>query len=147
MPAERGDSLCDLQQGLGWQGIDQTLYEIEARTGGIEPAEIASLLSGLTLARTAGAAIRMRESIDQCAIVRAVTGGLDDDVARETRVIARSLQILLLGRRNAGLERLGCQLSQAGVFQMSSCHGCRPRRRIVISLVFPTLGLYSCAGG
>ena len=100
MPAEPFNAAGDLHQFVLGREVDETLDEIEAHAahaGLVEPLQFVigdASPNGRDAPRPAAA---RQERVDHGAIVGAVAGRLNDDVAGETQMIAQREQFRLAG--------------------------------------------------
>ncbi len=91
VPAELGDAFGDRDIGLARRRVDQPLDEIEAHAahaGFVERLQFRIADGRLDRGDSAREAVCGLQRVDEGAIVGAVAGRLDDDVAREAEEIA-----------------------------------------------------------
>jgi len=100
MPAEWRDAAGDLEQFVFRREVDETLDEVEANAAHAGPVQRLKVGIADVAPHRGDAtrhAVRMNERIDEGAVVGAVAGCLDDDVAGETEPVAQREQLLARG--------------------------------------------------
>ena len=94
MPAQFPNAAGNLDQLILRREIDQALDEVEAHAahaGFMHGAEFGVADAALHRRDAARLAAGMDERVDHRAIIGAMAGGLDHDVARETEVVAQGV--------------------------------------------------------
>ncbi len=129
VPAQRGDLLGDGGEVLLGRGVHQPPQEVEPYAAHARLVQVAQLLLGDVGADggdAAGPAAGRAYGVEHGGVVRAVTGGLHQDVARDAQVVAEGEQIRLaavaggvlpLGREGElglGSEDMAVRVDRAG---------------------------------
>src|SRR6187549_3815416 len=111
VPAKWRDPMCDLSEHVARREVDEAFDEVEARAadaGLVHRCELGVGHRSIDGRDAACAAVGGEQRVNECPIVGAVTGRLNDDVLIEAEMIAESEELVLRGiaRRVLALRRV-----------------------------------------